>query len=235
MMRWLAFAASIAVAALAAALPAAAQVEKMPNLITVTGQGEVTVTPDLAVLNGGVTTTGKTGREASEANAKLMTAVMQSLKATGIADKDIQTSRLSLMPVYDSNPKINNERRIVGFRATNKVNIEIRNLDRISDVVDRMVVAGANDISDIRFTVTSPSKPLDEARAAAVADARRKAELYAQAANVKLGMPVSITEQGAAPPRPMIMMRQAEAASTPISVGDEVLRVTVNVSYELQR
>jgi uncharacterized protein len=215
--------------------PAAAQTVQRPhNLITVSGQGEVTVTPDLAVLNAGVTTTGKTGQAASEANAKVMTAVMAALKSLGIEEKDIQTSRLSLMPVRD---RVGNEIRITSFQASNKVNVEIRDLGKIADVVDRIVGAGANDIGGLQFTVASPSKPLDQAREAAIADAKRKAELYARAANVKLGGPISITEQGASPPRPMMYMRSAaaaEAASTPISVGDEVLRVTVTVSYELQ-
>lgn len=218
----------------ALASPVAAQSDKVANLINVTGDGEVTVTPDLAVLNAGVTTTAKTSRDASQGNARIMTEVMQALKALGIAEKDIQTSRLSLTPIFEGNVKVS-ERRITGFQASNKVNIEIRDLNRISDVVDRVVAAGANDISGIRFTVTSPSKPLDQAREAAIADARRKAELYARAAGVKLGMPVSISEQGAAMPRPVIMMRSAAEASTPVSIGDEVLRVSVSVSYELLR
>ena len=219
-------------AALCCALPAVAQ-NKPPSLITVTGEGEVSVAPDLAILGGGVTTAGKTAREASEANAKMMTAVMAALKAAGIADADIQTARLSLYPVRDNKT---NELRITGFQATNQVRIKLRDVTKISDVIDRLVAAGANDITGIQFVVSSPSKPLDQAREAAIADARRKAEIYARAANVQLGAAVSITEEGSAPPRPMMEMRTAKAAdATPVSPGEQTQRISVSVSYEILR
>lgn len=208
--------------------------EKPPSIITVSGEGQASVVPDLAVLTGGVTTAARSAREASEANAKAMTAVMAAVKGAGIDEKDVQTARLSLHPVRENR---NEPGRITGFQATNQVTVKIRELAKIADVIDRMVGAGANDISGIHFTVSSPSKPLDQAREAAIADARRKAEIYARAANVKLGNPVSISEEGSAPPRPFQMrtMDAAAAVSTPVSPGEELLRVTVTVSYELLR
>ncbi len=204
---------------------------KIPSLITVSGEGEAGIVPDLAVLRGGVTSAGKSAREASEANAKAMSAVMAAIKAAGIADQDVQTSRLSLQPVRDPN---RNELRIVGFQAINQVTIRICDTAKIADVIDRLVSAGANDIHGISFIVSSPSKALDTAREAAIADARRKAETYARAANVKLGAPVTITEEGSVTPGP-VMMRSAAQASTPVSVGEEIQRVSVTVSYELLR
>ena len=221
-----------AVLALAGALPAAAQPEKVPHLITVTGEGEVAIVPDLAIIGAGVTTTGKSAREASEANAKMMTAVMAALKTAGIAEQDVQTSRLSLHPVRDNKT---NELRITGFQASNQVTVRLRDVGKTADAIDRLVAAGANDISGIQFVVSSPSKPLDEAREKAMADARRKAEVYAKAANVLLGAAVSITEEGGAMPGP-IMMRQAKAdVATPVSPGEQIQRISVSVSYELQR
>jgi uncharacterized protein YggE len=230
MMRRLLFSLVLAVAG---ALPAAAQPEKLPHLITVTGEGEVAIVPDLAIIGAGVTTTGKTAREASESNAKMMTAVMAALKAAGIAEQDVQTARLSLHPVRDNKT---NELRITGFQASNQVTVRLRDVAKTADAIDRVVAAGANDISGIQFVVSSPSKPLDDAREKAIADARRKAEVYAKAANVLLGAAVSITEEGSAMPGP-IMMRQArpEAASTPVSPGEQIQRISVSVSYELQR
>ena len=152
--------ASIIAVSLSAALPANAQ-DRMPNLITVTGDGEVAIAPDLAILSGGVSTTGKTAREASEANAKMMTAVMNALKATGIAEQDIETARLSLYPVRDNK---SNELRITGFQASNQVSIKIRDVTKTADVIDKLVAAGANDISGIQFVVSSPSKPVASAR-----------------------------------------------------------------------
>ncbi len=201
---------------------------KLPSLITVSGDGEVAIVPDLAILRGGVTTTAKTAREASEANAKTMTAVMISIKAGGIADQDVQTSRLSLQLVHDR------DQRITGFQAANQVTVKIRDMGKISDVIDRLVGAGANDISSIQFVVSSPSKPLDQAREEAIADARRKAEVYARAANVKLGSAINITEEGSAGPRPGLMLSAARS-STPVSPGEEIQRVSVTVSYELLR
>jgi uncharacterized protein YggE len=228
MMRPLILAAWLAAAAV---FTAAAQPEKMPSLITVTGEGEVAIVPDLAILSGGVTTNGKTAREASEANARMMNAVMSALKAAGIAQQDVQTARLSLHPVRDNK---NNELRVIGFQATNQVSVKIRDVAKIADVIDRLIGAGANDISGLQFVVSSPSKPLDQAREAAIADARRKAETYARAANVKLGAAISITEDGSVAPPVPLPMRMAKEA-TPVSPGEQVQKISVSVSYELLR
>lgn len=226
----------LAIIALCAAglssIPAHAQTDKLPNLVTVTGEGEVAIVPDQAILSGGVTTTAKTAREASEANAKMMTAVMAALKTAGIAGQDVQTSRLSLYLLRDNTQR--NEARITGFQATNQVSIKIRDVGKVADVIDRLVAAGANDISGIHFVVSSPSKPLDQARQVAMVDARRKAEVYAKAANVRLGPAVSITEEGSITPGP-IALRAAPPAATPVSVGEQTQRISVSVSYELLR
>ena len=211
-----------------------AQNDKLPQLITVTGEGEVNVVPDLAVLSGGVSTTAKTAREASAANAKAMSAVMAALKAVGIEERDIQTARLSLQPLRDHKT---NEARITGFQAGNEVRIKLRDIAKAAEAIDRVVTAGANDIYGIQFVVSSPSQSLDAAREAAMADARRKAEVYAKAANVTLGAAVSITEEGSIVPGPPILMRQParEAAAPPVSPGEQTQRISVMVSYELVR
>jgi uncharacterized protein YggE len=211
--------------------PAAAQPERRPvPVITVTGEAEAALAPDLAILSAGVTTAAKSARDASEANAKAMAAVVAALKSLGVADEDVQTSRLSLQPVRDAK---GNELRITGFQATNQVTVKLRDLARTAEVVDRLVGAGANEIAGIQFVVASPSEALQQARAAAIADARRKAETYAKAANVLLGAPVSIIEEGGAMPGPVVM-RSARAA-TPIAPGEQVHRVAVSVSFELRR
>jgi uncharacterized protein YggE len=223
------------VAAIAATLSGTvasqAQINKLPNLITVTGEAEVGIVPDLAILSGGVTTIGKTAREASEANAKMIGPVMAALKAAGIAEQDVQTSRLALHPVRDNN---RNDLRVASFQASNQVIIKVRDIAKTVDVIDRLVAAGANDISGIQFVVSLPSKPLDQGREAAIADARRKAEIYARAANMRLGAPVSITEEGSAAPGP-VLMRAAKSAGAPVSPGEEIQRISVSVSYELLR
>jgi uncharacterized protein YggE len=212
-----------------AATVALAPARAAERLVTVTGEATVAVAPDAAVIRIGVNSQDKTAREASEANAKQMTAVLAAIKDTGIADRDIQTSRLSLQPQYD--PNKGGTARLTGFQATNQVTVKIRDIDKLPALLDRAIAAGANEMSGIEFVITEQSKLLDRARDDAIADARRKAELYAQAAGSKLGPVVSITEEGsAAPPRPMQAMR---AGAVPIAPGEQTLRAMVTVSYEL--
>jgi uncharacterized protein YggE len=199
----------------------------MEKLVTVTGEATVAVAPDAAVIRIGVTSQDKTAREASEANAKQMTAVMAAIKDTGIADRDIQTSRLSLQPQYDANKSGN--ARLTGFQASNQVTVRIRDIDKLATVLDRAIASGANEMSGIEFVISEQSKMLDQARDDAIADARRKAELYAKAAAARIGNVVSISEEGPAP-RPMQAMR---AGAVPIAPGEQTLRAIVTVSYEL--
>jgi uncharacterized protein YggE len=212
------------VAALALAPAQAAE-----KLVTVTGEATVAVAPDTAMIRLGVSSQEKTAREASEANAKQMTAVFAAIKDTGVADRDIQTSRLSLQPQYD--PNKSGTARLTGFQASNQVTVRIRDIDKLPTVLDRAITAGANEMSGIEFVVSEQSKLLDQARDDAIADARRKAELYAKAAGAKLGRVVSITEEGSAPPpRPIQAMR---AGAVPIAPGEQTLKAIVTVSYEL--
>lgn len=199
------------------------------RLVTVTGEATVAVPPDSAVIRIGVSSLEKTAREAGEANAKQMTAVLTTVKASGIAERDIQTSRLSLQPQYD--PNKGGTARLTGFQANNQVTIRIRDIDNLPTVLDRAIAAGANEMSGIEFVVSDQSKLLDQARDEAIADARRKAELYARAARAKLGQVVSISEEGTAPqPRPMQAVR---AGAVPIAPGEQTLRAIVSVSYQL--
>jgi len=231
--RALAAAALLAVAGTAG--PARAQSTFEPVLV-VTGEAQVRAAPDAAQLQAGVTTQGKTAREASEANAKAMAAVVSALKEAGLAERDVRTARLSVQPVYDAGPNRAGPNRIAGFRAANQVSIHIRDTARISDIVDAAIGAGANDLGGIEFVVTEQSRLLDGARAEAVADARRKAEIYAKAAGITLGSVVAIAEDGAAePPMPMMRMAVREQAATPVAPGESVLRVGVTVTFQIIR
>jgi uncharacterized protein YggE len=215
------------------AIPAAVQAQGVEKTITVIGEGTTSVVPDIALIRGGVTTQGKTAREASDANSKDMQAVIAALKEAGVAERDIQTTRLSIYPQMD--PNKSGKARIVGFQATNQVNVRLHDLTKIAAALDQMIAAGANEISGISFSVTDPSKALDTARKDAVVDARRKAEIYSQAAGVRLGRAVQIQEEGTAVPfQPRSMaMRAAAPSSVPVSPGEEMLRVNVSISFEL--
>jgi uncharacterized protein YggE len=214
--------------------PALAQPPPPPS-ISVTGEATISVPPDLAQIDGGVTTEAKTAREASEANNKAMGTVLLALKNAGIPEKDFQTSRLSLQPQSSTTRGSTAPAQIVGYRASNRVTVTVRDVTKLASVIDALVGGGANDISGIHFAVSESSKLLDKARGEALADARRKAEIYANAAGVTLGQPLSISEQGGSAP-PIVFRRMAAdmAASAPIAQGEETLRMAVSVSYEIK-
>ena len=225
-------AAAIAAGTLLAA-PALAQTAPAA-MISVTGEATVSVAPDLAQIDAGVTTGAKTAREASEANNAAMGKVLLALKGASIDEKDFQTSRLSLQPESAPN-RTSGPPTIVGYRASNRVTIRLRDVTKVASVIDTLVGAGANDLGGINFTVSQASKLLDEAREQAIADARRKAEIYAKAAGVTLGAPLSISEGGAPGPIAYRKMAAGMAASAPVAQGEETLQVTVSVAWAIKQ
>lgn len=204
-----------------------------PAVISVTGEATVSVAPDVAQIDAGVTSEAKTAREASDANNAAMGKVLLALKGAGVEESDYQTSRLSLQP--QSAPNRSGPSSIVGYRASNRVTIRLRDVTKVASVIDTLVGAGANEIGGISFTVSRASKLLDEAREQAVADARRKAEIYAKAAGVTLGVPLSLSEEGAPGPIPYRRVAAGFAAATPVAQGEETLRVTVSVSWAIKQ
>jgi uncharacterized protein YggE len=206
-----------------------------PAVISVTGEATVSVAPDLAQIDGGVTTEAKTAREASDANNAAMGKVLLALKGAGIEEKDFQTSRLSLQPQSAPSRNGPGPSTIVGYRASNHVTIRLHEVTKVASVIDTLVAAGANDIGGINFSVSNASKLLDDAREQAVADARRKAEIYAKAAGVTLGVPLSISEGGAPGPMPFRKMAAPMAAAAPVAQGEETLAVAVSVTWAIKQ
>jgi hypothetical protein len=217
--------------------PALAQTPAdFPPAISVTGEAQISVAPDIAFVDAGVATDARTAREASEANNAAMAKVFAALKAANIDARDVQTSRLSLQPQYA--PNRSGPSPIVGYRASNRVTVRIHDVSKVAGVIDTLVGAGANDIGNVAFEVSQASKLLDEARDKAVADARRKAEIYAKAAGVTLGAPLSISEGGAPQPQPMFRAKAVApmaAAPTPIAQGEETLSVSVSVTWAIRQ
>lgn len=201
----------------------------LDKLITVTGEATAVAVPDLVIIRLGVMSPGKTAREANDVNAKNMTAVIAALKEAGAAEADIQTARLSLQPQFEQSKS--GPPKLIGFHAGNDVIVKLRDTGKLAGLIDRAVSAGANEISGIDFSVSQQSALLDQARAEAMADARRKAEIYAKAAGAVVGRPVSISESAASPPvaRPLAY----RAVATPVAPGEISLQATVTVSYEL--
>jgi uncharacterized protein YggE len=230
---------ALAAAAFLAIVPAQAQQPQSPAeaRVIVTGEGSVSVPPDQATMRSGVTTRAKTAKEAAEANAKLMVAVNAVLVDAGIAQKDIKTTRFSIQPVYTT-PEPRTEPKLVGYGVTNQVHVIIREIAKTGDILDRLIAAGATDVGDIVFSLSDPSAALDKAREAAIADARRKAELYARAAGVTLGRVAWITEDPGYEPPFMLGAQPAgamRAKATPISTGEDTLHARITVGYEITR
>ncbi|MDE2602808.1 MAG: SIMPL domain-containing protein [Bradyrhizobium sp.] len=212
-------------------LVAPVRADSLPPAISVTGEATISVPPDLAEVEAGVTSDARTAHDASEANNATMGKLLLALKAAGIDAKDIQTSRLSLQP--QSAPNRTGSPAITGYRASNRVTVRLHDVTKAASTIDMLVGAGANVIDGINFMVSQASKLLDDARTQAVADARRKAEIYAKAAGVTLGAPLSISEGGAAVP--MFRAKVAAAmAPTPVAPGEETLSVTVNVTWAIK-
>jgi uncharacterized protein YggE len=213
------------------AVPASAQTP--PPAISVTGEATVSVPPDQAQIDAGVTSDAKTAREASDANNAAMGKVLLALKGAGIDEKDYQTSRLSLQPQYA--PNRSGPSPVTGYRASNRVTVKLRDVTKVANIIDVLVGAGANELGGINFMVSQASKLLDDIRDKAVADARRKAEIYAKAAGVTLGEPLSISEEGgSAPVFRGKMVGGMAASAAPVAQGEETLSVTVSVSWAIK-
>ena len=221
----------VAIAAAALAPVSTQAAEKLEKLVTVTGEGTVDAVPDNAVIRIGVSSQGKTARAASDANAREMNAVLAAIKDGGVAERDVQTSSLSLQPQYD--PKQTGAAHLIGFRVNNQITVKVRDIGKLAALLDRAIAAGANEMSGIEFKVSNEAKLLDQARTAAIADAHRKAELYAQAAGMQIGRVIVISEEGATPPAPVYRALRAGMAAPAIAPGEQTVHAVVTVSYEL--
>lgn len=228
--------AALAVLAAVAVSPVLAEEAKLNRLITISGQGEVRAVPDLAVVSIGVTTQGQSAREALDANTKAMNALFDMLKKAGIDTKDLATSNFSVGPRYDYG---NNTQppKVLGYDVNNMVTVTVRKIDDLGELLDVAVSSGSNTINGISFSVSKPEAMLDEARKSAVADARRKAEIYAAAGGFKLGNIVSLSE-GVNMPQPAPYMTKAAraegAADVPIAQGEQTLTVDVSITWDIK-
>jgi uncharacterized protein YggE len=199
------------------------------NTITVAGTGSVTRVPDVARVSVGVGVTKSTVKAARDAAAKSMTAIIAAIKALGIDEKDIKTISIDLSPQY------NNSSKIIGYRMSQQLQITVRDLDKAGDVVDTATAKGATDVNGLWFEVADPASAMDEARAAAIAQARTSAQKMASAAGVSLGGVVSISESSAFSPGPYYYGEAARdaAALTPVERGTQDVQATVTVVFQI--
>ena len=211
-----------------------------PAVFVLSGEGIVSATPDMAVLRSGVVTEAKTAREALDANTAAMTKLIASFKEAGIQDRDVATSGFTVQPryVYDKRSDGSQQPpRIAGYEVRNTVTVRVRGLEKLGAVLDSAVTEGSNQIDSLSFDVSEKAGLLQEARKKALADARAKAEVYAEAAGVTLGRLRELTEQrhDGFVPRPMMRMEAASAAPAPVPIeaGEQDIRVNVTTTWEI--
>lgn len=215
-------------------VPSYANAEAAPRILTISGAGQVTVAPDLALVSVGVEVGAPTADRALKLNSARMQEVFASLEQAGIAPGDIQTSQLSIHPQWDSQQtSYDKPISIKGFIATNVVQVRLRDLARLGQVLDALTRSGANRIQGVRFDISEPGQHLDRARQLAVADALRKARLIADAAGVTLG-PIQTIEASDGGQT----FYRAEAArmadGVPIAEGELSLNANVTIRFAIE-
>ena len=203
--------------------------------ISVSGMGEVKAKPDIAHITVGVTTANESAKTALSENTKAMQAIFDAMAEMNIGQDDIQTSNFSVNPQYGRYDRGEQPPKITGYQVNNSVNVTIRDLDALGQALDKLISVGANQVNSIQFGFSDPSNLENDARKAAVKDARAKAELYAETAGVKLGQVISIQEGYVAGPVPMARMEtMAMDSAVPIAPGQQTVSMQVSVVYALE-
>jgi uncharacterized protein YggE len=203
--------------------------------VSVSASARVNVEPDVAVISAGVVTEAETAREALARNSAAMGKVIDGLKAAGINSKDIQTTAVNVEPRYqtfkDGRPSV-----ITGYRVANRARVTMRDLKRVGELLDSAIALGANEMGGIAFRVSNMEALKDEARKAAMANAVRRAKLYAAAVGATLGPVLTISEDMREPApfagRELNALRAASVV--PVEAGSQELEVEVHVTWALQ-
>ena len=216
-------------------LVSSASAQTVSRTITMSGQGEVRAAPDTVTLSAGVTSEAPTAAAALAANTSRMQAVFAALKKLGVADKDMQTSNFSVSPQMTGGAN-NQPPRLTGYQVNNQVRARLEDVSKLGAALDVLVSAGANQMNGIDFAIKDTGPLLTEARAAAVADARAKAETYAKAAGVSLGPILSLSENENQGPRPVYMAAPMVRAgkAVPVATGEESVNATVSIVWEIR-
>ena len=225
-----------------AALAMAAPVEKTPRTLTVTGTAEVSVQPDICYVSFGAETVNKrSARDAYRTNSVLMNAITAAVKAAGIEAKDIQTAQFSVTPSYRTEEKTG-KRLFDGYAVSQQIDVKVRDLEKVSAVLDAGIEAGATEIGSVSFTVENPKRYTADARMEAARAAQAKAQTMAEVMGVTLGKPTSITESEPggygnyyAQSNVTMESRSGDAVDTPsLQQGEVKLTRTVYVTYEIE-
>jgi uncharacterized protein YggE len=225
----------------ALAVPTAALAAETPDRprIVVTGEGEAAVAPDMALLSLTVMREAQTAREALDANNSAMAEVIEAIKGLGVAERDLQTAGLQIMPRYNytNKPDGTQEAELVAYQVMNTLSVRVRDIAKTGEIIDRAVTLGVNQGGNITFTNDDPKATVAEARKEAVAEATEKARTLAEAAGVKLGRVIEISDQTfGVQPMPQLEAKAFDraVAAVPIQAGENAYRVQVNMIFELE-
>ncbi len=226
----------------AATAAAAAQVPAQPvavvdgTILDVTAVGKTSAVPDVATIRAGVVTQAASAEAALAENAQRVQRVLAALKSARVADRDVQTSTISLQPQYrygENVPPV-----ITGYQASNTVSVRFRDVARSGAILDALVKVGANQIDGPTLSIDKPEAAEDAARTDAIAKARARAEVYARAAGLRVDRIVSIAEGGGyqppMAPMPVMAMRMEKAADTQIAPGEQDVTITTTVRFLLK-
>lgn len=205
--------------------------------LTVGGQGQATTQPDLATIGLGVSTRAATAAEAMAKNAEAQAKVIETLKTAGIEARDIQTSALNLAPVMDYADN-GQPPKLTGYAAQNSVTVRMRDIAGLGALLDKLIASGSNELGGISFSREDMTATENEARVKAVADARRRAEIMAEAAGMKLGPLVALSDvpmdAGPMPMPRMAMAADAKMGGAPIEAGELTVTTNVTAVYALR-
>ncbi|NBD30120.1 MAG: DUF541 domain-containing protein [Alphaproteobacteria bacterium] len=220
----------------------AAQAQTAPETLrtlTVNGRGEIEVAPDMATVRLAVRAEAETTGEALDEASAATQAILAMLDEEGVEPGDIQTGALRLNPIY-AQQLISGQRQITGYAALNSISVTVNDLDRLGGLITAAVNEGANTLSGVSFGLKDPQAHEDAARRAAVADARRRAALYAEAGGVALGQMISLNEQGTggyspvrAEPMAMEASLSRAQADVPVAAGEITLSASIVVIYAM--
>jgi uncharacterized protein YggE len=212
-----------------------AQAASTTQTLTVSGTGTVTTQPDQASFTIGVQMTAPTLAAATQQASDALTKVLAAIKSQGVDDKDIQTSEYTINPI--TNSPDGQSSQVTGYQVSHMYTVKVRTISDVGKVLDAGVSAGANFVGNISFDVADPTTIQNQARTLAVHDATKTAQTLAQAAGVKVGQVISITDitTSVPPPRPFAANAVDSAGIGPVETGSLDLTVNVQVQYAISQ
>ena len=216
---------------------ASADQDECGRIISVTGQGKATAPPDMAAIQTAVVTYRGKAAEALSDNNVVMEKILGVLKTYKIASKDVQTSSFNVSPEFKRDERGRRQPEIVGYRVTNQVRVKVRNLPDLGKVLDALVRAGSNQVSGVRFGIDDPTGVLNQARNRAIADARSRAKIYVQAAGLRLGKVLTISEQPIKLPGPThfgLTLAKESVSSVPVATGEQDFHARIHMVFALE-